>query len=496
MPCANKPRGWLMLVKTFSYSSGGGNGACLDYLADGKQEGVKAVAEFDEDGNRLVTREGASLLSGDLNLTQELINRAGEKFKHGYTAGVLSFEEENIPMAEKMAIMESWEECILPGIEREDFNIAWIEHTDKGRLELNWVVPRIHLGTEAHLQPYFHQVDKHRTKHWQEMTNAKYGYSSPDEPEKKHAITFNQREPQSKKDIKNAIDNLIKTAEPQNREEVIDLLNDIEGLEVARQVKQSISVKVEGHERNIRLTGAYFEQDFRADKRQGERIREEQGEFERSNDDRYRKHEAGYKRGLAIATDRNRKKYERISRANSERLSKQAGESREDPYRDMDSPFSNLDSGSRQRNDELGIGGASEGTGKDAKGVNQNGKPNLLGERKTDRKIQETATKKSEKITRIFNDEHRTDDKTISRGNEERDRAYAEFATQSAEVNRKSAEGNRGIIERARDYADWAKETYRQLSERTMGWWSKIRNTAPEKAKAQQKQSRSAGISR
>lgn len=492
-----------MLVKTFSYSSGGGNGACLDYLADGKQEGVKAVAEFDEDGNRLVTREGASLLSGDLNLTQELINRAGEKFKHGYTAGVLSFEEENIPMAEKMALMESWEECILPGIDREDFNIAWIEHTDKGRLELNWVIPRIHLGTEAHLQPYFHQVDKHRTKHWQEMTNAKYGYSSPDEPEKKHAITFNQREPQSKKDIRNAIDNLMMTANPQSREEVIDLLNDIEGLEVARQVKQSISVKVEGHERNIRLTGAYFEQDFRADNRQGERIIREQGKFESSNDDRYRKHEAGYKRGLAIATDKNRKKYERISRANSKHLSKQVGESRENAYGDMDSHTFTPSSGGYQRGDELGVSGASEQNGKDPKGVNQNGEFSVLGERETGRKIQERATKTSEKITRIF-DEHRTDDKTISRGNEERNRTYAEYAQITTRVNRKSAEGNRATAEINRSYRRRARSTgeiirayYGGLADNLKKIKAKIAFRLRAKNRAtDKKQTKSRGISR
>ncbi|MEF1517077.1 relaxase/mobilization nuclease domain-containing protein [Neisseria gonorrhoeae] len=123
-----------MIVQFFNRGKGGGSGP-IDYLL-GK----------DRD------REEARLLRGDPEETAALINSSDYAKK--YTAGCLSFEESNIPAEQKHALMDSFEECIFAGLDKDQYNCLWVEHRDKGRLELNIVIPNIELLSGKRLQPY------------------------------------------------------------------------------------------------------------------------------------------------------------------------------------------------------------------------------------------------------------------------------------------------------------------------------------------------------
>lgn len=299
-----------MLVKTFG--TGGSGGDCLDYLC-GKDKEKANEKEMAEEG-RTVTREGASLLAGDIDMTAAYMNAAGEKFNHSYTAGVLSFEEKDITADTKAAIMQSFEQCLLPGVKPDEYNVLWVEHTDKGRLELNWVVPRINTATGQNLQPYFDAADRPRHKAWQEMTNAEYGLSSPDEPSKKQTLTQDGKVPRETNAIKTALTDYLQSAAVTNRAEVINALNALDGVSVVREVKKSISISVDGHERNIRLSGGMYEQDFRSDREAAERIREAQSGFRRKDRERYRQCKQDYERLFDRAAKRNREKIDRVAR--------------------------------------------------------------------------------------------------------------------------------------------------------------------------------------
>lgn len=440
-----------MIVKTFSSRKSANMSACIDYLA-------KPV-------NGEVTREGASLLSGDIELTQELINQASEKFKHGYTAGVLSFEEKDISTAEKMELMSSFEECLLPGIDPKDYNVLWVEHTDKDRLELNFVVPRIHVGTEAHLQPYFHDVDQHRHKHWQEMSNAKYGYSSPDDPEKKHAITFNAKEPQSRKEIKIAIDELLKEGEPNDRSDVVSVLNDIEGVEVSRTVKKSISVKIDGLDKPLRLTGAYFEQDYRADRFEKESIGREQSEFQKGNEARYELHAREYRSRLQRVGAKNREKYNRISERNDKSLYKEVGERGEVTSHAMggvglelgDSVASPVRDPTTSRND----------TDTKDKDILAN-----ESERKSNQE-----SRQLEEIREIFKNGNRANSQTSKGKSPSRDSETGEAVTFATIKNRESTATNNSDIRRAKEHTRGLKQTIKRIDERYKGWKQKLKKT-------------------
>lgn len=158
-----------MIVKFLGNKGGGSAGATIDYLL-GK----------DRD------RPGAVLLSGDPELTQRLADNLD--FQNRYTVGVLSFEELNLEEQQKEAIMQSFEETLLAGLERDQYDITWIEHTDKGRLELNFVIPNVELSTGKRLQPYFDQADRPLVENWKQVTNFEHGLTDPHAPEKAQAI--------------------------------------------------------------------------------------------------------------------------------------------------------------------------------------------------------------------------------------------------------------------------------------------------------------------
>ncbi|WP_213085254.1 relaxase/mobilization nuclease domain-containing protein, partial [Neisseria gonorrhoeae] len=40
--------------------------------------------------------------------------------------------------------------------DKDQYNCLWVEHRDKGRLELNFVIPNIELLSGKRLQPYYY----------------------------------------------------------------------------------------------------------------------------------------------------------------------------------------------------------------------------------------------------------------------------------------------------------------------------------------------------
>ena len=234
-----------MIVKFLGNKGGGSAKATIDYLL-GK----------DRD------RSGAVLLSGDPDLTQRLADNL--EFQNRYTVGVLSFEEKQIDEHQKQQIMQSFEETLLAGLERDQYDITWIEHTDKGRLELNFVIPNVELSTGKRLQPYFDQADRPLVENWKQVTNFNFGLSDPHAPEKAQAIkTLNsQNLPENIKEIKQqigtAIAEQISNGNIQNRQDVVQTLKNA-GFEIARETEKSISIKNPDGKRNIRLEGIIYE---------------------------------------------------------------------------------------------------------------------------------------------------------------------------------------------------------------------------------------------
>lgn len=212
-------------------------------------------------------REHAKVLQGNPKLTQQLADSL--EFKHKYTVGVLSFEESNLDDRQKREIMADFEKALLCGLEQDQYNICWIEHRDKGRLELNFVIPKVELTTGKALNPYFDSVDRKRVNAFKDHTNAKYDLTDPNDPANRQPLTPKYNLPKDKKALQEAITAFLQgeigLGTIKDREGVLRALQSDLGLSVARVTPNSISIKDPTNEngRNIRLKGEIYADNFR-----------------------------------------------------------------------------------------------------------------------------------------------------------------------------------------------------------------------------------------
>lgn len=256
-----------MMVKFFKISGGiRGAGNSIDYLLGRDRD-----------------REGARLLQGDPDLSVAIADSSG--FDTRYTVGCLSFEEQDLDGQAKRKIMASFENTLMAGLERDQYNITWVEHRDKGRLELNFFIPNVELTTGKRLQPYYDRADRWLVDSWKQVTNYEHKLTSPDDPSKKQVLKLDSRLPKGQKEAVEAItrgmEALTLAGEIKSREDVIKTLEGA-GFEIARTTKQSISIKNPEGGRNLRLQGAFYEQDFRASPELGNEIQARAGEYEQS----------------------------------------------------------------------------------------------------------------------------------------------------------------------------------------------------------------------
>ena len=233
-----------MLVKFFKYGSGNGKSAFKYLLNHRVQEGTSRV------------------LRGNADLTLSIIQSL--KTKKKYKSGCLSFEEENMTQEHKEKIMDFFEETIFPGISSENRNIVWIEHTDKNRLELNFVIPRVELSTYKAFNPYFSRTDEYRFNAFRDFINKKYELSDPMEKKKSQTLRLNNMVKYSKneqiKKLDSYLTSLVENHTLKSRTELIEELKLI-GYEITRANKEYISIKAKGS-KAIRLKGRYYQENW------------------------------------------------------------------------------------------------------------------------------------------------------------------------------------------------------------------------------------------
>ena len=240
-----------MIVKFFTNGTGGSKGV-FDYLLKDKEQ---------PDGKRI----GAEVLRGDIDNQALLIDSLD--FKQKYTSGCLSFTEsaDQVTTAQKNALMDGFEQTIRAGLDVDRVSVSWIEHRDKGRLELNFVFANVELKHGRVFQPYVHSVDKRRVNAWKDMQNIEHGFTDPNDPAKKRLMAQRDNLPRDIKDTRQAITEglhaLIIEGAITNREGVVQALKD-GGFEIARETDRAISIKNPTGKRNIRLTGGLYERDF------------------------------------------------------------------------------------------------------------------------------------------------------------------------------------------------------------------------------------------
>ena len=234
-----------MLVKFFENEKGGGVGSVYYLLNDRVQEGT------------------AKLLRGDKEITLSLINAI--EFKHKVTFGSLNFTEKDLPSKIKTDIMDRFEKMLLAGLERDkNYNILWVEHTDKENLELNFVIPRIELQSLKALTPYYHKADLSGVDTFKEIINLEYDLSDPNDPARESTVLGSRKKKglfQDVQELENIVKEQVLSRYLNSRDEVIAYLRE-NGVEVPKISKEYISVKLPEAKKPTRLKGAIFNERF------------------------------------------------------------------------------------------------------------------------------------------------------------------------------------------------------------------------------------------
>ncbi len=238
-----------MLVKFWGINQGGGDGdGSVNYLL-----------------NERVKQGTAKVLKGDANLTKSLLLSLTQK--HKACVGCLSFEESNISEGLKYELMESFENALLTQEMQGRYNILWVEHTDKGRLELNFVIPRIDLIIQKAFTPYYHSADITRIDIWKDCINLKHNFTNPKDLEKQHNIQQHQTKNPKNKELLTTYEKLDKLIQDNlgklfnSRDDIINFLK-ANQCEVTRQGKDYISVKLPNQQKAKRLKGIIYDERF------------------------------------------------------------------------------------------------------------------------------------------------------------------------------------------------------------------------------------------
>ena len=310
-----------MIVDFFRHGSGLSKG-CLDYL-------------LGEDRDR----EHAQVLSGDVELTAQLIDSS--PFAKKYTSGCLSFYEHDLSDQDKRQIMQNFERCLFPGLDKDQYQILWVQHQDKvnqdtgqTRLELNFVIPNVELSTGKRLQPFYAPVDLDRVDLFKQITNTEHSLYDPDDPEHRQLFLNKKNLPKDVKDFKEQLHQRVYRAvsngEVADRQELVKWL-ELNQINVTRQVKNSISIEnpYEGAKRPIRLEGEIYEQGFRATDEYRQEVQQRIEEYRSTTSERYRANVTDYQRQLEHKSQYHSDRYSTVRRENSPEYSKKCPNGRE-----------------------------------------------------------------------------------------------------------------------------------------------------------------------
>lgn len=283
-----------MIVKFHPRGRGGGSGP-VDYLLGKDRQ-----------------RDGATVLQGKPEEVRELIDAS--PYVKKYTSGVLSFAESDLPPGQCEKLMASFERVLMPGLDKDQYSVLWVEHADKGRLELNFLIPNTELLSGKRLQPYYDRADRPRIDAWQTVVNGRLGLHDPNDPANRRALVTPSALPKTQQDAVSAITQglmvLASSGELKTRQDVTEALT-AAGFEVVRTTKSSISIANPDGGRNIRLKGAIYEQSFNAGAGLGAEIESAAAIYRRDAESRIQRARGVCKSGTERKREANQQRYPR-----------------------------------------------------------------------------------------------------------------------------------------------------------------------------------------
>lgn len=216
------------------------------------------------------------ILEGDPQAMKFICDKM--EFKHKYTTGVLSFSPEETAMIAanpelKNEILQDFKDFAFAGVPDCARQFLAIEHThtEKGRLEIHYMIPRVHLESGKYRNPfppnYNGKVGKGNNKAFIKENDAyidhacaKFGLTNPRDPNLARDLKISSfdAESASKKDIHNLVCELVDSKHITCREDIEGLFKKLGGT-ITRNGSDYISVKFSDDTKAMRFKGDIYD---------------------------------------------------------------------------------------------------------------------------------------------------------------------------------------------------------------------------------------------
>ncbi len=232
--------------------------------------------------NERVQQGTARVYEGDPELTLAIIKNIPRKWK--FTSGVIAFEEPYQQIKEQLPkIIKAFEETFFAGLAKDQYDITYILHTDKGKTELHFITPRTELTTGKDLAIYTNKKDLAKKDMFQRFINAAFNLSNPLDPDKMNIAKAPTIREKDNKKLKERLNEFfvraIEQGKIKNRDEIVKALEDA-GFEVVRKTKKSITILNPDTQKRVRLEGAIYAEDFTGVTKLGEELERRRQQIE------------------------------------------------------------------------------------------------------------------------------------------------------------------------------------------------------------------------
>lgn len=254
----------------------------IKFLEHGKGSAVHASAYLlDRLDHRGSVRAGVQVLRGDATTFNAICHASPHLWK--YTSGVIAWSKDDDPTdAQIMEVLTEFEEHAFAGLEQSQYHLFAVLHIDEdGSKHIHVLAPRLDIqsGKSLNIAPPGHE------KHFDTLRdyfNTKYQWSRPDdlllmhttqEPDyltkiNAQAEKFYTREDfigltkkQFCKTIDNHVRTLLKTQTIQNRNDIVQCISQLKGVEFVKPRKDYLTVEMIDGIRH-RLKGDFYHEKF------------------------------------------------------------------------------------------------------------------------------------------------------------------------------------------------------------------------------------------
>jgi len=224
-----------------------------------------------------VTSHG-QIVAGDPDITERLIDSL--TFKHKYTSGVLSWQSgETVTLEQEANVIAGWEKAHFAGLDSDRYNILWVRHTEANHHELHYVIPKVDLETGKRLNPK--PPGKERVEMgdtFRRIQNLENGWCDPTDlgrrvlsktaTNEELKSGFNKGAVKIREIVEKIIIDGILAGSIKNSADVQRTIENVgDGLfKKSRNRKNAMSFSHPDLKRNIKFSGAFYDEQFTVDR--------------------------------------------------------------------------------------------------------------------------------------------------------------------------------------------------------------------------------------